>query len=174
MPPPGPYGYPPPGYPPHGPPGMGMGRYRGRIKTFNHKHGFGFIDCPESYPKYKRDVFIHKAQIGDLEIGEEITFRIEVNKDGHPQSRDILCMDGYPPGRRREGSDDEAKGPPAKKPRRRGGKGRKAKQQAAQEGKKEGQDEKDDKGSDDDAPATAEGEPAADSDPPAAEGAAAE
>ena len=30
------------------------------MKTFNPKHGFGFIDCPVAHDKYGRDVFIHK------------------------------------------------------------------------------------------------------------------
>merc|ERR1712083_1286919 len=44
-----------------------------------------------------RDVFIHRKQMGDLEVGEEITFVCEVNKDGMPQARDILCADGSKP-----------------------------------------------------------------------------
>eukprot|EP00971_Amphidinium_carterae_P196709 3903976-Amphidinium_carterae.1 len=36
------------------------GRYLGRVKSFNSKNGFGFIECPETYGKFRRDVFIHK------------------------------------------------------------------------------------------------------------------
>jgi len=80
------------------PGGLGSGRYVGRIKSFNPRHGFGFIDCPDAYARFGRDVFIHKAQLGDLEVGSEVTFYCESNKDGMPQARDILHLNGHPPG----------------------------------------------------------------------------
>lgn len=85
----------PPGMPPAG---MAPGRFLGRIKSFNPRHGFGFIDCPDAHARFGRDVFVHKAQIGGLEVGDDITFRVEPNKDGMPQARDILRIDGQPPG----------------------------------------------------------------------------
>lgn len=131
------------------PPGMGPGRYFGRLKSFNPRHGYGFIDCPEARSRYGRDVFIHKARIGDLEVGMDITFSVELNKDNMPQSRDILRMDGRPPGRTpahvmeagKGGSDDEDNrggrgggGKGGGRPRRRGGKARKNKKGNADEG----------------------------------------
>merc|ERR1719330_1864731 len=110
---PPPHGYPPPPMPPGwpgGPPGMPPlppGRYQGRIKTFNSKHGFGFIDCPPAYDQWKRDVFIHKQQMGDLSVGNDITFEIRSNKDGHPQARDVRLMDGSLPGPYPGGDDDD-------------------------------------------------------------------
>jgi len=77
---------------------VGPGRYVGRIKTFNPKHGFGFVDCPAARAQWQRDVFVHKVQIGDLEVGAEISFDIKPNKDGHPQARNILMLDGRAPG----------------------------------------------------------------------------
>lgn len=70
----------------------------GRIKSFNPKHGFGFIDCPDARNRFGRDVFIHRAQIGDLEVGQEITFLVEPNKGGMPQAREIRKLDGSKPG----------------------------------------------------------------------------
>lgn len=108
-PPPGYPGYPPmpgmtmpgmmpPGYPGFPPPqDLGGGRERGRIKSFNEEKGFGFIDCAKLRDKFGRDVFIHMKQMGDLEVGEDITFICETNKDGMPQARDILCSDGSKP-----------------------------------------------------------------------------
>lgn len=132
------------------PPGMGPGRYFGRLKSFNPRHGYGFIDCPEARSRYGRDVFIHKARIGDLEVGMDITFSVELNKDNMPQSRDILRMDGRPPGKTpphlleagkgSKGSDNEGDGKPGGgkgtgRPRRRGGKARKNKKgNTAEEG----------------------------------------
>lgn len=121
------------------PPRHEHGRYFGRIKSFNPKHGFGFIECPEARSRYGRDVFVHKAQIGDLEVRDEVTFGIESNKDGYPQARDILRIDGRSPGppprgimddsRERKGGGkggrDQQDGEGGKARKRRGGKGRK-------------------------------------------------
>mmetsp|Transcript_5436 Transcript_5436/g.14715 ORF Transcript_5436/g.14715 Transcript_5436/m.14715 type:complete len:174 (+) Transcript_5436:545-1066(+) len=122
MPPPG-YGPPPPGWRPDGPPPPhghgppphgkgGPGRLTGRIKSFNREKGFGFIDCPEAFDRYQRDVFIHKQQFGDLEVGEDITFVCEPNKDGMPQARDPLRLNGTSPGPGSGGGgkDDDRKG----------------------------------------------------------------
>jgi len=79
-------------------PASSPGRYVGRIKSFNAKNAFGFIDCPAAYERWHRDVFIHKKWMGDLEVGAEISFFIEPNKEGMPQARDILHLDGRPPG----------------------------------------------------------------------------
>lgn len=100
------YGPPPPGYgplgalPPHPMPGgVPHGRYRGLVKSFSQRHGFGFIDCPEARVRYGRDVFIHKALIAQagLEVGVEVTFTVETNKDGMPQARDVARYDGSSP-----------------------------------------------------------------------------
>eukprot|EP00927_Polykrikos_kofoidii_P021712 TRINITY_DN2046_c0_g1_i2.p1 TRINITY_DN2046_c0_g1~~TRINITY_DN2046_c0_g1_i2.p1 ORF type:complete len:637 (+),score=75.47 TRINITY_DN2046_c0_g1_i2:97-2007(+) len=96
-------GHPPTAYPSS--PSLGPGRHLGKIKTFNVKNGFGFVDCPDARETWKRDVFIHKAQMGDLEVGAEITFEIKPNKDGMPQARNILTIDGRPPG---PGYDDDS------------------------------------------------------------------
>lgn len=122
------------------PVGMGPGRFLGRIKSFNPRHGFGFIDCPDARSRFGRDVFVHKAQIGGLEVGDDITFSVEPNKDGMPQARDILRIDGRPPGptpphllteRKRKANGGSADGEGAAagsgrgRARRRGGKGKK-------------------------------------------------
>lgn len=95
--PPGPFGGVPPLFPAGGAGGM-TGRYTGRIKSFNAKQGFGFIDCPEVHSMYGRDVFLHKAQIGDFKVGTEVVFNIEPNKQGMPQARDLVTIDGQQPG----------------------------------------------------------------------------
>mmetsp|Transcript_48294 Transcript_48294/g.137938 ORF Transcript_48294/g.137938 Transcript_48294/m.137938 type:complete len:324 (-) Transcript_48294:199-1170(-) len=117
-------GYPPAGYPPmggmrpgygapaarhpgtygmySGPPqqgsGSATGRFQGRIKSFNAKQGFGFIESPEAHALFGRDVFLHKAQIGDLKVGTEVTYCVEMNKQGMPQARELATLDGQPPG----------------------------------------------------------------------------
>eukprot|EP00435_Cladocopium_sp_Y103_P059006 s340_g21.t1 len=107
-PPGGPPGYGPPGH--GGPSGPGSGRYSGTLKSFNAKGGFGFIDCPEVRHRYTRDVYVHKAQIGDLQVGEELNFLVDTNKDGYPQARDIRRRDGSRPGQKRGGDGDDANG----------------------------------------------------------------
>eukprot|EP00913_Durusdinium_trenchii_P002407 g2223.t1 len=74
------------------------GRFRGRIKSFNAKQGFGFIENPEAYAMFGRDVFLHKAQIGNLKVGMEVTYGVEMNKFGMPQARELATLDGKPPG----------------------------------------------------------------------------
>merc|ERR1719411_2207928 len=74
------------------------GRYRGRIKSFNAKQGFGFIECPEAHTIFGRDVFLHKAQIGDLKVGTQVIYTVEMNKQGMPQARELTTLDGQAPG----------------------------------------------------------------------------
>ncbi|CAJ1344915.1 unnamed protein product [Effrenium voratum] len=74
------------------------GRFRGRIKSFNAKQGFGFIENPEAHAIFGRDVFLHKAQIGNLKVGTEVTYGVEMNKFGMPQARELTTLDGKPPG----------------------------------------------------------------------------
>lgn len=87
-------------YPPQPPPQqqaqqpLSSGRFRGRIKAFNMEKGFGFIECAEAHAQYGRDTFLHKAHIGDLTVGSEVTFAVELNKQGMPQARDLATHDG--------------------------------------------------------------------------------
>lgn len=64
-------------------------RFNGHIKSYNAKQGFGFIECPEIAAVFGRDVFLHKAQFGDRKVGVEVTFKVEPNKHGMPQARDL-------------------------------------------------------------------------------------
>jgi len=82
---------------------MEAGRLRGRIKSFNSEKGFGFIECQEMYDKYGRDVFIHRKQLGDFEVGMDITFFCDANKEGMPQAREPETLDGRRPGPGRPG-----------------------------------------------------------------------
>lgn len=72
--------------------GMG-GQYRGTIKSFNPKEGYGFIACPELKKEYGSDVFMHQFQFYNcpvpLKVGDSIVFRLEISKQGKPQARDI-------------------------------------------------------------------------------------
>jgi len=76
-------------------PGASTGRFVGRIKSFNAQKGFGFIECPEAHAIYGRDVFLHKAQIGDFSTGSELCFSVEMNKSNMPQARDLTEVDQF-------------------------------------------------------------------------------
>jgi len=92
-----------PGGPMHG---MSLGHYSGRVKSYNPKQGYGFIDCPEAHAHYGRDVFIHKAQMGELlgrfvgpgtkldakTLSMWVRFSVEINKQGMPQARDVYRL----------------------------------------------------------------------------------
>lgn len=112
----------PPAYPgaPLPPPGgvrPGDQRYIGRIKSFNAKNGFGFIDCPPAHDRWGRDVFIHKNWMGDLKVGTDISFHVEHNKEGMPQARDVIdhlsgrpARDAPPPLALENGGQRDARG----------------------------------------------------------------
>lgn len=70
-------------------------------------HGFGFVECRELFDKYGRDVFIHKKEMGDFKVGEEVTFTCELNKDHMPQARDTRHLTGSRPGAPPSGDDME-------------------------------------------------------------------
>lgn len=103
---------------------MAQGKFQGRIKSINADKGFGFIECQQTYAQHNRDVFLHKAQIGDLQEGSYVQFSCEVNKQGMPQARDVRplggpmtpmqsafpFMDGKSGGKGKDGSKGKASG----------------------------------------------------------------
>jgi len=68
-------------------------RYTGTIKSFNEATGFGFIECPEAFRQFRRDVFLHKQQLGRFSKGVSVTFKLEL-KDGKPQAQDLQAACG--------------------------------------------------------------------------------
>lgn len=112
----------------------GDGRFVGQIKSYNPTSGFGFISCAYTYQTYGRDVFVHKSQIGNLSVGDQVAFRCEVNKTGMPQAKDLTIVgassESFPAvkgkGKGKGGNRDGGKGG-GKDTARDGGKGRKGK-----------------------------------------------
>merc|ERR1712232_1251058 len=86
------------------------GRYSGTIRFFNEAKGFGFIECPEANARYGRDVFLHKADFAGFAVGQDVTFRVEPNKDGMPQARDLSVSKGKGKGKGKDGKGKEGKG----------------------------------------------------------------
>lgn len=67
------------------------GRFTGRIKSFNQEKGYGFIESSESFQVHGRDVFLHKLHMGEFTVGTWVTFKVENNKQGMPQARDLAA-----------------------------------------------------------------------------------
>eukprot|EP00445_Apocalathium_hangoei_P061418 CAMPEP_0204096844 /NCGR_PEP_ID=MMETSP0360-20130528/192145_1 /ASSEMBLY_ACC=CAM_ASM_000342 /TAXON_ID=268821 /ORGANISM="Scrippsiella Hangoei, Strain SHTV-5" /LENGTH=344 /DNA_ID=CAMNT_0051046187 /DNA_START=80 /DNA_END=1114 /DNA_ORIENTATION=- len=120
----------------HGWPGADAGfsgRYQGRIKSFNSEKGFGFIECYETHALYSRDVFLHKAQVGEMHVGQFVAFTCELNKQNMPQAKEITPIGGQPTGVKGKG---KGKGKGEKGGEKGKGKG-KGKEKKAKEEKKE-------------------------------------
>lgn len=85
-------------------------QYCGRIKSYNPKQGYGFLDCQQAHDAFGRDVFIHKAQMGELlgrfvgpgtkldpkTLKMSVRFSVEINKSGMPQARDVGRLENMP------------------------------------------------------------------------------
>jgi len=70
-------------------PGITDRRFMGRIVSYKEDEGYGFISCPELYPRFHRDVFLHRLQIGSFSVGSSVSFGIFLNKSGQPQAKDL-------------------------------------------------------------------------------------
>mmetsp|Transcript_6201 Transcript_6201/g.18594 ORF Transcript_6201/g.18594 Transcript_6201/m.18594 type:complete len:344 (+) Transcript_6201:113-1144(+) len=69
--------------------------YLGRVKSFNVGRGFGFLTCPEVLDVFGgRDIYVSKqhAPDGQLTPGQEVQFRLYIDRFGQPQGRDIVKM----------------------------------------------------------------------------------
>mmetsp|Transcript_127955 Transcript_127955/g.220675 ORF Transcript_127955/g.220675 Transcript_127955/m.220675 type:complete len:490 (+) Transcript_127955:126-1595(+) len=67
------------------------GRMYGVVKSYNPEKGFGFIACAHTYQMFQRDVFLlHKEKERcRAQVGSMVSFNVELNKDGHPQARNL-------------------------------------------------------------------------------------
>lgn len=80
------------------PSGFGKGKstdevFDGVIKSFNERSGYGFIACDETMAMYGGDVYLHRRSMGDCQIGEAVSFTINV-KDGKPQANEVYPNGG--------------------------------------------------------------------------------
>lgn len=67
--------------------------FLGRIKRFvdmSAGGGYGFIDCEETKMRFTRDVYIHRNQMNNLSIGDQVAFSIVRNQKGEPQARNVM------------------------------------------------------------------------------------
>eukprot|EP00933_Yihiella_yeosuensis_P017410 TRINITY_DN1454_c0_g2_i1.p1 TRINITY_DN1454_c0_g2~~TRINITY_DN1454_c0_g2_i1.p1 ORF type:complete len:379 (-),score=97.89 TRINITY_DN1454_c0_g2_i1:63-1199(-) len=73
-----------------GKPGSGV-REWGKIKSFNAEKGYGFIESPRIFQQYGRDLFVHKAQLGNFKVGDEVHLTFTLNEQGYPQAKDLVA-----------------------------------------------------------------------------------
>jgi len=72
-----------------------LGQFDGTIKSFNPKSGYGFINCPGLQALgCTNDVFLHHQQLGDFEVGAQISFTAYMNFKGQPQAKDLSAAVG--------------------------------------------------------------------------------
>lgn len=68
-------------------------QYRGIVKSFSEKNGYGFIECEQLKAEYKRDVYLpgsHAQSCGAYQ-GLEIMFNIDLNADGMPVASEVFA-----------------------------------------------------------------------------------
>jgi len=73
-------------------PGVTDRRFPGRIVSYSVDDGYGFIACTELWLCFQRDVFLHKCQIQSFRVGTTVSFGVFLNKNGHPQAKDLEHM----------------------------------------------------------------------------------
>lgn len=66
----------------------------GQVKSYAPQQGYGFIECQDTFDKYKSDVFLHKNQVENgplkrVSKGDSVRFSVEMNKKGRPQARNL-------------------------------------------------------------------------------------
>jgi len=95
-------------------------RFVGIIRTFNRARGFGFIACDETHKAYGSDIFLHNEQREGFEVGDVISFGIDV-RGNQARARDVQASTGpedrgeVAPGRQNQPNDrfeDRAGAPP--------------------------------------------------------------
>lgn len=74
-------------------PGVTDTRFNGVIIAYRQEEGYGFIQCPVLHERFHRDVFLHKAQVGDFAIGAKISFGVFLSKAGHPQAKKLAAWE---------------------------------------------------------------------------------
>merc|ERR1719329_1323001 len=72
--------------------------YTGAVARFDLSKGYGFIQCDATKHRYQRDVFLRKNMYidMDLQIGELVTFQVELSEKGFPQARNVSRAGSWP------------------------------------------------------------------------------
>lgn len=71
--------------------------YVGRLKTYNSRTGYGFLECKQSKVDWGGDVFIHKNQIPvPWNVGQPVEFAVQCNSRGQAQACDCNWLPRLP------------------------------------------------------------------------------
>lgn len=72
--------------------------YRGILKTFSQKGGYGFIQCNDLAKRYERDIYVSATELEGLQqdlvvCGAWLEFSLVLNNRGQPQAQAISLID---------------------------------------------------------------------------------
>jgi len=70
------------------------GLFSGTVKNFNHEKGYGFIQCDETFPHVHSDIFFYQNEADDLQVGSQVSFRINFNGNGQLQANSVTAVGG--------------------------------------------------------------------------------
>merc|ERR1712151_450496 len=61
----------------------------GVISAFKPGSPYGFVKCGEVFALYGVDTFISNKEVGEFNVGDQIAFKVALNKTGKPQAREV-------------------------------------------------------------------------------------
>jgi len=75
----------------------GETRFEGQVsaikqQTADGRPAFGFVKCAEAKELYGDDVFLHSTQAQELQVGQSVSFAVQVNKTGRPQAINVMIV----------------------------------------------------------------------------------
>jgi len=71
---------------------VGSRSYSGVVKSYNQSKGWGFIECQDTHQRFGQDVFLMKNQANSsgASPGDEVSFRVNLNRRGQPQAHEVI------------------------------------------------------------------------------------
>mmetsp|Transcript_93159 Transcript_93159/g.268083 ORF Transcript_93159/g.268083 Transcript_93159/m.268083 type:complete len:510 (-) Transcript_93159:225-1754(-) len=85
------------------PNGQWVQYYVGRLKSYNTRSGYGFLQCPQAKAVWGSDVFIHKNLVeARWSLGQPVEFAVQASSRGQPQAYDVMWLPNLPVLRRPE------------------------------------------------------------------------
>jgi len=65
-------------------------RFEGTVLCFSPEKNFGYITCSDLRARFNKDVWVHRVQLGHFGIGQLVSFKVIISKQGHPQAVNLL------------------------------------------------------------------------------------
>lgn len=66
---------------------------KGTVKLTDAEKGFVFVDCPEVYEFFGRDVYVPKDKAGNLSNGQMVAFNVRLNRSNQPNAEELQPCD---------------------------------------------------------------------------------